>query len=242
MSDELQQIAERIWIFPRDLESSRVQPNVGVICTPTQTILVDGGNSPRHARRVLTTLAEMNTPPVSYVIYTHHHWDHVFGAAIFGAPVIAHELCRKLLIETAGKPWSYTYLQEEMRRSPLREGELIALGRAIDDWRTLRILIPSITFTYKLRLYLDGLTLDLDHVGGNHAPDSVVVHIQEAGVLFTGDCYYPPPLHVREPNDTLDFAMIETLADTSVNTYVDGHGVPLTRAEFLKTRASQNNL
>jgi hypothetical protein len=36
--------------------------------------------------------------------------------------------------------------------------------------------------------------------------------------------------------------MIETLADTSVNTYVDGHGVPLTRAEFLKTRASQNNL
>jgi glyoxylase-like metal-dependent hydrolase (beta-lactamase superfamily II) len=242
MPDELQPIGENVWIFPRDPDSTRVQPNVGVICTPTQTILVDGGNSPRHSRRILTALAEMNAPPVSYVIYTHHHWDHVFGATVFGAPAIAHELCRKLLIEAAAKPWSYAYLQEEMRRNPLRESGLIALGRAIDDWRTFRILIPAITFTDKLRLYLDGLTLDIEHVGGRHAPDSVVVCAREAGVLFTGDCYYPPPIHLREPGDTLDFAMIESLADTSVNAYVDAHGLPLTRAEFLNTTASNNNL
>jgi glyoxylase-like metal-dependent hydrolase (beta-lactamase superfamily II) len=242
MPDELQQIAESVWIFPRDPDSNRAQPNVGVICTAARTILVDGGNSPRHARRVLVALSEMNTPPVSYVIYTHHHWDHVFGATVFGAPAIAHELCRKLLIEAAGKPWSYAYLQEEIRRNPFREGELIALGRAIDDWRTFRILIPSITFTHKLRLYLDGLTLDLEHVGGNHAPDSIVVHVQEAGVLFTGDCYYRPPVHLREPNDTLDLTMIESLADEAVNTYVDGHGVPMSRAEFLNSPSSNSNI
>lgn len=239
MTDELQPVAERVWIFPRDPDPNKIQPNVGIICTPTQTVLVDGGNSPRHARRILTTLAQMSAPPVSYVIYTHHHWDHVFGASVFGAPAIAHELCRKLLIETAARPWSYAYLQEEMRRNPLRENALIALGRAIDDWRSFRILIPTITFMHKLSLYLDGLTLELEHVDGRHAADSVVVCVQEAGVLFTGDCYYPAPLHLREGDDMLDDAMIESLAEESVNIYVDGHGNPLSRTEFLRIAMSK---
>ena len=105
MTDEFQQIAERVWIFPRDPDNNKIQPNVGMICTPTQTILVDGGNSPRHARRIQTALAQLSAPPISYVIYTHHHWDHVFGASVFGAPAIAHDLCRKLLIEAAAKPF-----------------------------------------------------------------------------------------------------------------------------------------
>jgi glyoxylase-like metal-dependent hydrolase (beta-lactamase superfamily II) len=241
VSDELQQIAERVWLFARDPDNNKIQPNVGVICTPTQTILIDGGNSPRHARRILTTLAQMSAPPVSYVIYTHHHWDHVFGASVFGATAIAHEQCRKLLIEAAGKPWSYTYLQEEMRRTPLRESALIALGRAIDDWRSFRILLPAITFMHKLRLYLDGFTLDLEHVGGRHAADSVVVRVLEAGVLFTGDCYYPEPIHLREDNDdTLDGQMIEALADDAIHIYVDGHGDPRSRAEFLSIATPGN--
>jgi glyoxylase-like metal-dependent hydrolase (beta-lactamase superfamily II) len=242
MPDELQPIAERVWIFPRDPDSSKIQPNVGVICTSTETILVDGGNSPRHARRILAALTEINAPPVRYVIYTHHHWDHAFGANVFGAQTVAHELCRKLLVESAARPWSYAYLQEEIRRNPVREQALIALGRAIDDWRTFRILIPSITFTHKLRLHLDGLTLDLEHVGGRHAPDSVVVRVKEAGVLFVSDCYYPPPIHLREPSDTLDYAMIEALADEAMTMYVDGHGDPMSRAAFLNMAAPQNEV
>ncbi len=242
MSDELLPIAERVWLFPRDLDSNKMQPNVGIICTPTQTILVDGGNSPRHARRILTTLAQMSAPPVSHIIYTHHHWDHVFGASVFGAAAIAHEQCRKQLIEAAAKPWSYAYLQEEMRRTPLRESALIALGRAIDDWRSFRILTPAITFMHKLHFYLDGITLDLEHVGGRHASDSVVVRVREAGVLFTGDCYYPEPLHLRADNDNrLDDAMIESLADEATHVYVDGHGDPRTRAEFLSIATSEND-
>ena len=241
MPDELLQIAERVWIFPRDPDSSRVQPNVGMICTPTQTVLVDGGNSPRHARRVLAALAEINAPPVSYVIYTHHHWDHVFGAQVFSAPAIAHELCHKLLIETASKPWGYAYIQEEMRRNPLREAGLIAMGRAIDDWRSFRVIMPTVTFTGKLHMYLDGLTLELAHVGGRHAMDSIIVRVREEGVLFTSDCYYPPPLHLREPDDTLDFAMIQSLAADTIHTYVDGHGLPRTRTEFLHMTSSNSD-
>jgi glyoxylase-like metal-dependent hydrolase (beta-lactamase superfamily II) len=201
-------------------------------------VLVDGGNSPRHSRRIIGALAEMNAPPISYVIYTHHHWDHAFGGNVFGAPSIAHESCRKLLIESAAKPWSYSYIQEEIRRNPLREVGLMAMGRAIEDWRGFRILIPTITFMHRMRLYLDGLTIELEHVGGRHASDSIVVRVGE--VLFTGDCYYPPPLHLRAPTDTLDYEMMKSLADESAEIFIDGHGSPLSLAEFLSSATPDN--
>jgi glyoxylase-like metal-dependent hydrolase (beta-lactamase superfamily II) len=237
MPDTLIQVAQNVWIFPRDEDHNRVQPNVGVIVAGEHTILVDGGNSPRHARRVLLALDDVNAPSVSYVIYTHSHWDHVFGAMVFGAPAIAHELCRKQLTETAAKPWSHGFIQEEIQRTPTREPELRALGRAIEEWRNFRIVLPEIVLSKELRMYLGGMTIAIEHVGGKHAPDSVVVRLPDAGVLFTADCFYPPPLHQRRATDTLDADMIESLIDPDIDMYIDGHGNPRTRADMKQLAA-----
>lgn len=231
MPDTLRQVADHVWIFPRDEDANRVQPNVGIIVAGKHTILVDGGNSPRHGRRIMIALDDIQAPAVSYVIYTHSHWDHVFGAMVFGAPAIGHELCRKHLAEQASKPWSHSYLQEEIIRSPAREAGLRALGRAVEDWRNFRIVQPEIVLSKLLQLHLDGMTIEVEHVGGQHAPDSVVVRLPESRVLFTGDCYYPPPQHLRKATDTLDFAMIESLVSDDYDVYVDGHSDPLMRAE-----------
>ena len=94
MPDTLIQVAQNVWIFPRDEDPNRLQPNVGVIVADGHTVLVDAGNSPRHARRILLALDDVKAPPISHVIYTHSHWDHVFGAMVVGAPDMAHELCR----------------------------------------------------------------------------------------------------------------------------------------------------
>jgi glyoxylase-like metal-dependent hydrolase (beta-lactamase superfamily II) len=232
MPDTLIQVAHNIWIFPRDEDPNRVQPNVGVIIADGHTVLVDAGNSPRHARRILLALDDVNAPPISHVIYTHSHWDHVFGAMVFGAPAIAHELCRKQLVETASKPWSHGFIQEEIQRTPAREAGLRALGRAIEDWRSFRILLPEIVLSKILRLYLGDFTIDIEHVGGQHAADSLVVRLPEAGVMFTSDCYYPPAPPQRRPDDTLDADMIDSLLDPDIDIYIDGHGNPRTRADM----------
>jgi glyoxylase-like metal-dependent hydrolase (beta-lactamase superfamily II) len=232
MPDTLIQVARNVWIFPRDEDPNKVQPNVGVIVAGGHTVLVDGGNSPRHARRILLALDDVNAPAVSHVIYTHSHWDHVFGAMVFGAPAIAHELCRRQLAETAAKPWSHAFIQEEIQRTPAREIGLRALGRAIEDWRNFRIVLPELVLSKLLCVYLGDMTIEIEHVGGQHAPDSVVVRLPEAGVMFTSDCYYPPPLHLRRPDDTLDADMIESLLDEDIDMYIDGHGNPRTYADL----------
>ena len=225
-SVELKQIADQVWIAPRDTNPDTVLPNVGVIITPTQTILIDSGNSPRSARRIMHALLDLDAPPVSYVVYTHHHWDHVFGGDVFSAQIIAHNLCRDLLLKSAAKPWSQAYLQEEIYKNPLLEDSRRAMARAVDDWHNFRIRVPTITFTRKAEFYLDGITLEAVHVGGQHAEDSIVVRVREAGVLFLGDCFYPPPQHLRQPSDTLDGDMLERLIDPDIKVYIDGHGDP----------------
>jgi glyoxylase-like metal-dependent hydrolase (beta-lactamase superfamily II) len=233
MSDKLRQVNDHIWVYPHDPDASRMQPCVGVITTPTQTVLIDAGNSPRHARSILIALREMGVQPVSHVIYTHHHWDHTFGGQVWGGIVVGHEQTRDLLRnQYASKPWSSLYIQEEISSNPMRKTAMRALDRAVDDWRAFQIVLPMVTFTHEMMLYLDGLTLELRHVGGQHAADSITVRVREANVLFVGDCYLQPPPHLRKLDDTVDGRMIHDLLEQDADVYVEGHSDPMTRAEF----------
>jgi glyoxylase-like metal-dependent hydrolase (beta-lactamase superfamily II) len=232
MPDTLRQIAPNVWIYPRDEDPNRTQPNVGIIVTGEHTVLVDAGNCPRHARRIMIALDDIEAPAVSHIIYTHSHWDHVFGAMVFGAPAIAHESCRRQLLETAAKPWSHAYVQEEIMRFPQQEANLRAMARAVEDWRNFRIVLPEVVFSKQIRLYLDDLLLEIDHVGGDHAPDSLIVRLPDQRVLFAGDCFYPPPSYLREPDDTFNFGMIQTLLRDDIDWYIDGHSNPFDRAAF----------
>ncbi|MEZ4669220.1 MAG: MBL fold metallo-hydrolase [Anaerolineae bacterium] len=234
MSDTLVQITDHIWIFPRDEDSSRMQPNVGIIVTPNHTVLVDGGNSPRHARRIMVALDDIQAPAVSYVIYTHSHWDHVFGSMVFGASAVGHELCHKTLYEMAARTWNTSYVLDEIQRNPARESGLRAMMKAMEDWRNFRIVQPELVFAHLMTLHVDDVRIDLEHVGGQHSPDSIVVRLPEAGVLFTGDCFHLPPLHMGKPDDTLDYAMMRSLMSTEYDHYIDGHSEPLTRKAFSK--------
>lgn len=234
MVEALLPVAEHVWLYPRDDDEDKVQPNVGVIIAGGQTVLVDAGNSPRTARRLLNALDAIQAPPVSYVIYTHHHWDHVFGAMVYGATAVGHDLCRKLLLDMAGKPWSHAFIQDEIQRMPAREAGLRALARAIEDWRHFRVIVPEITLAQLLRLHLDDVTVEIRHVGGQHAVDSLVVRVVEPRVLFVADCYYPPPVHLRRPDSGLDDELIAALASQEADIYIDGHGPPRTRDEFAR--------
>ncbi len=234
MPDELLRLTDNVWYFPLNPVREQVEPSVGVITMSNQTVLIDAGNSPGHARRILAALEKIHAPPISHIIYTHHHWDHVFGASVFGVPAIGHTLCRESLLEGATKPWGAEYLKDEIRKNPRLNVSYTAIGNAIEDWSEFRIVPPVITFSNKMELHLDGLTLSMEHVEGEHSPDSIVVFVRGRGVIFLGDCYYVPPLHLRTPQSRGSPEIIKSLVtDESIKVYVDGHNLPLTREQVL---------
>jgi glyoxylase-like metal-dependent hydrolase (beta-lactamase superfamily II) len=239
MADLLLSITPQVWVFPcdDDDDAGRVQPSVGIICTTRHTILVDAGNSPAHAHRVRAALHTLKAPPVQYLIYTHHHWDHVFGAQVFGVPAIAHEHCRECLLPVAEAGWSRQDVAQRSQQEPRRAASSTAVLNALGDQPDLQIWLPSFTFSQRMRLSVDDLTIELEHVGGQHAPDSVIVRVPEAGVLFLGDCYYPPPLHLRTAPAAPDWAMLDSLVNDRYQWYIEGHDRPHALMELRKALA-----
>lgn len=232
MTDSFQQVTDHVWFYPHNPDSDSIQPGVGAIITGSETVLVDAGSGPPHAREMQAALLKLNAPPVKWVIYTHYHWDHTFGAQVWsGSTVIAHSDCRTQLLERyGGQPWSPLRVEEEARQQPVLEAALNASLRAIGDWQDFQLIVPHLTFSGSLSLMLDDLTVTLRHIGGQHAPDSITVLADE--VLFLGDCYYLPPLTVRQPDDTLDYAMMKDLLAENAAYYIAGHSRPRSRAEF----------
>ena len=236
MVSELHQLDEKLWVYPCDNKSDTPQPNVGILCTDTQTILIDAGNSPRQARHVMGNLASLGAPPVTYLIYTHHHWDHTFGGMGYSVPnVVAHEDCLTILKDYAQQQWNATTLREEVYENPLLDERNKRIQDAVDDWRGFRIVPPTIAFSTSFTIYLDGITLDLFHVGGEHASDSIVIAVQELDFVFIADCFYPMTSYAHEDEGSpLEFARFEALLDSGYERFLTGHDANVYGVKDLK--------
>src|SRR5688500_9514967 len=108
----LKPLTEHIWLLPHNPDETAVQSSIGVITSQNRSVLIDAGNSPRLARKIKTELVRNNLPPVSRIIYTHHHWDHVYGACEFDVPVTAHRICKAILEAESKKPWGIERSEE----------------------------------------------------------------------------------------------------------------------------------
>ena len=234
MQRELIPLTNNVWLWPWDPDKNRVSPAVGVIVAGDETILVDSGNCPTQGRHIQTAVSRQNLPPISRIIYTHHHWDHVFGAQVFGVPATAHALTHENLLAYRERPWTTAYIRDQVERNPA-----LTLDAAPEDWETLALVLPAATFTRSLTLPLNGLTLELTHVGGAHANDSIVVQVVEDGVLFLGDCYYP---RFGSENKMLDFALLRRLADEKIRFYVSGHSPVYSHTQMKRLIRSENLL
>lgn len=229
MADSLVHLAGRVWLYPADPRADRVQGCVAVIASAAGSIAVDAGNCPTVAEHVQRAVAEANLPKVGTLVYTHHHWDHVWGACTWrDVEIVGHAAGHPLLVEEARQPWSHDYLRAEMAANPLLGPSFDARMRAMPSWDDFTILPPQRTFTATLDLP-DGVRLR--HVGGRHAADSLVVEVPDSGVLLLGDCFYPPPWHLRQPTDQPDFALVRHLISDRFDWYVDSHSDPRPRHE-----------
>jgi glyoxylase-like metal-dependent hydrolase (beta-lactamase superfamily II) len=240
LDQALKQLSERVWHLPAHQEPGRVQPSVGVVVGRDETVLIDAGNTPALADNVLAELNRIEAPPVGKVIYTHHHWDHVFGACVYGAEVIAHTRCRRILEGEAAKPWGVEFLAAEIAVDSSLSTMAEILLEGVKDWNDFRIEVPTVTFDETLSIEGDGFRLELEHVGGRHAEDSITVKVVGEGAYFIGDSFYPPTLRLNPVDKSLDLQMLRRFLAEDYGTYVDGHSAPIPRIELAKWLAEKS--
>jgi alkyl sulfatase BDS1-like metallo-beta-lactamase superfamily hydrolase len=161
-------------------------------------IVIDAMESMQEGEEVRKAFRTISDKPVSAIIYTHNHADHVFGAkAIAGEDdpvVIAHELMPYYLdrIATVIRP-IVEKRGYRMFGNLLEEGEVINCGigprLGIDADTELGVIRPDITFRDSLQITISGVELHLYHAPGE-TPDQLFVWMPAERMLFSGDNFY----------------------------------------------------
>ena len=81
---EFTEVRDGVWMAHRpDPLRSPVFGNVTLIINGADVVVVDAGPSPRAARRIIDKIRELTDMPVTTLINTHGHEDHVLGNQAF---------------------------------------------------------------------------------------------------------------------------------------------------------------
>jgi glyoxylase-like metal-dependent hydrolase (beta-lactamase superfamily II) len=229
---KLNQISPHVYWLPPDSTTDR--PVLGAVTGERATLLVDAGNSPAHARLFLAELARLQVAPPQFLVLTHWHWDHVFGAATIGLPTLVHQETRRRVVEMAGWDWGDTALDERVAAGIEIEFCRDMIKAELPDRSDLILRPPDISFTDRVDLDLGGVSAQLIHVGGDHATDSTIVYIPEDRVVFMSDCLAPDLYH-QPPRYTPRrlFPLVDQLLQCEADFYLMGHNPePTPRSEL----------
>jgi glyoxylase-like metal-dependent hydrolase (beta-lactamase superfamily II) len=218
------QISEHVWWTPPGPPD---RPSLCGVVGDRWTLMLDGGSSPAHARLLLDELPQQPTA----VVYTHSHWDHVFGGASVGALIVAHRLTAAKLEELTLRDWN----DEANIGDHIRE-ELPAP-------REVEIALADIVFDHAIDFDLGGVAVHVEHVGGDHCDDACVALVEPDAVLFAGDALCAGPGDVMTAAKA--FPLFERILAFEADRYVEGHhDAVASRSEFealiSKARAAES--
>src|SRR5258708_4807815 len=81
---DLIKIADGVYSFiAPESDSVVVQSNCTVVIGDDAVLVVDSGQFPSLAERMVADIKKLTSVPVRYLINTHWHLDHVWGNAVF---------------------------------------------------------------------------------------------------------------------------------------------------------------
>src|SRR4029077_3928006 len=77
------------------------------VVTPAGVIVTDpiSYGRPQAAQAYLDEIPKITKAPIKYLIYSHHHYDHIAGGKVFkdaGATVVAHRRAKERLAQLKG--------------------------------------------------------------------------------------------------------------------------------------------
>lgn len=200
--------------------------NAGFVVTQAGVVVIDALGSPQLARELLEAIARITPQPVTHVVITHYHADHIYGLQEFvqrGAKVVAQR-------------GALEYLHSETADQRLQ-----ASRQELAPWidAQTRLVVPDQWLDGPGELVVGGTRLLLQPVGPAHTPEDQVVFLPAEGVLFAGDIVFRGRVpFVGQADSRHWIAALDTLAKMDPKVLVPGHGELSTtaRADLELTR------
>ncbi len=189
--------------------------NAGFVITEEGVVVFDALGTPSLGAEMIVKIRERTELPITHVVISHYHADHVYGLQAFKdqtrARVIAHSA-------------SSTYLQSPDADKRLEQRK-DALSPWVDD--NTRVVAPDRTFDEELLVESGQYRFRIVHAGPAHAPDDSLMIVEPAGVLFSGDIIQMgrvPYLASEEVDSANWMTAIEKVRALKPRILIPGHG------------------
>ena len=153
----VQQIRDHLyWVTDGGYNTMFLVTNKGVIAVDAP---------PTLGKNYLKAIAEVTNKPVTFVIYSHAHIDHIGAAGMF--------------------PGNATYIAQQETAAELQRAKSVAKNASMVP------PIPTVTFTKNYTLQVGNQTLQLAYYGNNHFPGNIFIYAPKQKVLMLVDVIFP---------------------------------------------------
>ncbi|HVY07946.1 MAG TPA: quinoprotein relay system zinc metallohydrolase 2 [Burkholderiales bacterium] len=196
-------------IDERTAENLGDNANIGFIVGEKCVLAVDTGGSLAVGQALREAIRKVTPLPVCYVVFTHVHPDHFFGAAAFledKPQFIAHE---NYPAQLAARARSYA---NSLKRD---------LGAAAEG---SEIVKPTLLVHGKFDLDLGGRAVTIQARPPAHTDDDLTVFDARTRTLWLGDLLFVTHTPVIDGTITGFLAVMKQLRAMPADHYVPGHG------------------
>lgn len=183
--------------------------NVGFIVGERCVAVIDSGGSLAVGRALRESIRRISALPVCYVITTHVHPDHFFGAAAFlddGAQFVGHAALPRAL---AARARFYRSTLERDLGSAGAGSEIIAPGVLVED---------------RLRLDLGGRVVEVRAWPAAHTDNDLTVLDEATSTLWLADLLFLQHTPVVDGSILGFVRVLEEISALPVRAVVAGHG------------------
>lgn len=218
------------------------------LVTPEGIILSDP-ISTEFATWLKAELGRRFDVPVRYVLYSHHHWDHASGGAVFAdtAEFVGQEaMTAKLALPPASTPLSAAAAAADANRNGSIErneaagalpdeqfalhdanGDGVLSGAEIVRGPLSDVHPAERTFAERTTVMLGGKTVEMIHIGPTHSEDMTVLRFPAEDAVFLVDFISLKRLPFRTLGGVDVDALLATIAEVERLDFtmaVGGHG------------------
>ena len=185
----LHEVGDGVWAYLQP-DGGWGWSNAGLITDDGASLLVDTLFDLRLTADMLDEMRRVTAAAdhIGTVVNTHANGDHCYGnAMVADSEIVASARCAE---EMAELPPSAMAAVMQAAPSLGPAGEFLSCVFAPFDFEGIEAALPSTTFSGRLELRVGGRPVTLLEVGPAHTGGDVVVHLPDAGIVFTGDILF----------------------------------------------------